>query len=136
MKTLAKVSQADRVRIQAERNAELIQVMLDMDAELYAQFKFDTGLRYAEIMTNKDKTGLNILVQTKFYWAWWNNQWAKRDAYFLEHYFPVISADDYHDQYLYIHSIEKLIGDELMQKKAKCMVGYAADELVKGEVKC
>ncbi len=128
MKALIKQTQADLNRLQSVTNEELIQALFDMTADHLSEIKYEGGLAYAKRMTDNDEVGYDFLTQTKFYWQWWKNEWAKRDAEFIELYSVAADVDNLYDCYAFLHNIYRLKSDELMQQKAASMVGYAFDE--------
>ena len=126
-----KKTQVELVKLQNIDNEQLVQALFDMDADTYCQFKFDTGISYARRMTMNDEMGYDMLIKTRFFWQWWKNEWAKREAEFLELYSATSSTAKLYDQYLFTHSVYRLCDDNLMSKKAISMVGFSIDEYMR-----
>lgn len=128
MNTLPKKSHYGTIKLQILNNEQMVQAVLDWDHQQYCDFKFDAGMAYAKRMTDNDAVGFEFLIKTTFYWNWWKNEWAKRDADFLQYYSGTANKGLLHDQYLFQHNIQRLKSDELMERKASSMVGYCFDE--------
>jgi hypothetical protein len=133
MNTLSKKKHVDWVKLQNLNNEQLIQAVLNWDEMQYCEFKYEAGIAYAKRMTDNDVIGFDVLIQTRFFWQWWKNEWAKRDDEFLMYYSSTANKALLHDQYLFQHSIPRLKSDELMERKACSMVGYCLDEHLKNE---
>jgi len=131
MNTLPKKKHYSIVKLQILNNEQLVQAVLDWDNEQYCWFKYEAGIAYAKRMTDNDAIGFDFLIKTTFYWNWWKNEWAKRDAEFLQYYSGTSNKSLLHDQYLFQHNIQRLKSDDLMERKACSMVGYCFDELHK-----
>lgn len=50
----------------------------------YNTFMWQTGTEYLDYYLPNDNWGKQMLEQNKTYWNWWKNQWANRDAEFLQ----------------------------------------------------
>ena len=133
MKTIPKTKYYNSIKLAILNNEQLVQAVLDWTEQQYCDFKFDAGLAYAKRMTDNDVIGFDFLIKTTFYWNWWKNEWAKRDADFLEYYSDTANNLMLHDQYLFQHNIQRLKSDALMEKKACSMVGYCFQELRRKE---
>jgi hypothetical protein len=128
MNTLPKRKHYKAIKLQILNNEQLVQAVLDWNEDQYCLFKYEAGISYAKRMTDNDAIGFDFLIRTTFYWNWWKNEWAKRDADFLQYYSGSADKSILHDQYLFQHNIQRLKSDELMEKKACSMVGYCFDE--------
>lgn len=134
MKTLLTHTHVELVRLQNLNNEQRIQTLLNWTEQEYCQFKFDNGIDYAKRIADTDAIGLDFLIKTKFFWQFWKNEWAKRDASFLQYYSATANKALLYDQYLFQHNVYRLYDDNLMAKKSCSMVGYALDEYM-GEYK-
>lgn len=132
MNTLPKKHHYATIKLQILNNEQLVQAVLDWSEEQYCWFKYKAGLDYAKRMTDNDTVGYDFLIKTTFYWNWWKNEWAKRDADFLQYYSGTADKSILLDQYQFQHNIQRLKTDELMERKAISMVGYCIDEVLKG----
>lgn len=65
-------------------NSQRIINMLGWTELEYATFINDTGLEYLERYIPNDRTGINALNHSRIFWNWWKNQWAIRDADYLD----------------------------------------------------
>lgn len=118
----------DTVKLQNLNNEQLIQAVLDWDEMQYCEFKYEAGIAYAKRITDGDVLGYKMLIETRFFWQWWKNEWSKRDEDFLMYYSGSADKSVLHDQYLFQHNIQRLKSDELMDKKTTSMIGYCIDE--------
>lgn len=133
MNTTIKQSHIASIRLINFDNEQLIQALLDWDEDQYCYFKYDTGIAYAQRITDNDSIGVDMIIKTRFFWQWWKNEWAKRDADFLQYYAGTINKAMLHDQYLYQHSVRRLKSDALMERKTCSMIGYCIDEFHRSE---
>jgi len=134
MNALPKSKYYNSVKLHILNNEQMVQAVLNWDEEHYCYFKYDAGIAYAKRMTDNDAIGFDFLIKTTFYWNWWKNEWAKRDADFLQYYSGTANKAVLHDQYLFQHNIQRLKTDDLMERKACSMVGYCIDEYHKKEI--
>jgi hypothetical protein len=134
MSTLPKNKHYANIKLQILTNEQLVQAVLDWDEGQYCWFKYEAGISYAKRITENDTIGYNLLIKTTFYWNWWKNEWAKRDADFLQYYAGTSNQSLLHDQYLFQHNIQRLKSDDLMERKACSMVGYCMDEYHRKEL--
>lgn len=131
MATLTKQTEADLQRLRKVTSEQLVQALFDIDEEGYGQIVFDTGIAYAKRLTDNDEVGFDFLIRTKFFWAWWKNEWTKRDDEFIETFSADADLSLLFDIYGYQHNIHRLKSDALMQKKTASMVGHAMDEYIR-----
>jgi len=131
MNTAPKRKHYSTIKLQILNNEQMVQAVLNWTEQQYCEFKFDAGLAYAKRMTDNDAMGFDFLIKTTFYWNWWKNEWAARDADFLQYYSGTSNKALLHDQYLFQHNIQRLKSDDLMERKACSMVGYCFDEFHK-----
>jgi len=69
----------------------------------YCQNQYNKGLAYAKAQVDGDVFGYAILERSKSFWAYWKNEFAKREAHFLN----TFSSYDYEfllNEYDFIHS--------------------------------
>lgn len=52
------------------------------DVQLF-DLRFETGERYLKEQLNGDETAFKRLINSGFFWNWWNGQWGIRDEWFL-----------------------------------------------------
>ena len=128
MNTIIKGSHIANIRLRNLDNEQLVQAVLDWDEERYCYFKYEAGIAYAKRITDNDPIGIDMIIRTRFFWQWWKNEWAKRDADFLRYYPGTANQALLYDQYLYQHNIQRLKSDGLMEHKACSMIGYCIDE--------
>jgi phosphoribosylaminoimidazole-succinocarboxamide synthase len=134
MNTLPKTKHVNAIKLLNLNNEQLIQAVLDWEEMQYCEFKYEAGIAYAKRITDGDEIGYKMLIETRFFWQWWKNEWAKRDADFLQYYSSTANKSMLHDQYLFQHNIQRLKTDELMERKACSMVGYCIDEYNRKEI--
>lgn len=58
--------------------------LLQCTAEQYAVFQYETGLAYLQLYLHGYQPVQYELEASKIFWNWWKNQWAMRDAQFLQ----------------------------------------------------
>lgn len=132
MAKLTKLSHAQAIALQAERNAELIRTLLDWSEDQYNTFQYESGVEYAKIMTDGDEYGLSFILNARFFWQYWKNEWAKRNIEFLDSYSFQASAELLVRVYSTINSAKRLSGNTVMNKIHAHAVGMAIDEQMKG----
>lgn len=60
--------------------------LLGWNMEMYSRFMEKTAKQYLQHYIPQDPEGIDLLVASKFFWAWWRINWYKRDAKFaFEH---------------------------------------------------
>ncbi len=133
MNTIIKKNNADTIKRKNLNNQQMVQALLDWDEERYCYFKYETGISYAKHITDNDIVGFNMIIKTRFFWQWWKNEWADRDAKFLQHYMGIANQPALTDQYLFHHNISRLRSDRLMERMACSMIGYCMDEFHKNK---
>lgn len=57
--------------------------LLNCHSNHYNSLQFEMGLTYLDNETKLDKEAAKIMAETPLFWAWWRNQWVKRDKDFL-----------------------------------------------------
>lgn len=60
-----------------------IMELLQWNEEQYANFQYKTGCQYLQSYIPNDPAGIDQLVESKIFWAWWKNHWLQRDEDFL-----------------------------------------------------
>lgn len=120
-------------KFERQSNEQLIQALLDWDEQQYCQFKYDMGLRYAHYQTGGDEIGFEVLIKTNYYWAYWKNEWSKRDSEFIEKYAHYTNKAALYDEYLFANSFNLTSGKkgELMSSMYVNVIGMAMKEYVK-----
>lgn len=77
------MTKADKIKKQYEGNRELIKAWTGLTDEDLAVLKYESGVQYAQDnLGNPDF--VTIVLKSANYWAWWKNQWAKRDEEFID----------------------------------------------------
>lgn len=67
----------------AERLKAAICALLKCTPEQYAEFQYQSGLRYLKEYLPGDPEAGEMLSASKVFWAWWRNHWTNRDEMFL-----------------------------------------------------
>ncbi|MEB0299583.1 hypothetical protein [Mucilaginibacter sp. 5C4] len=124
-------SHVTSVKLQILNNEQMIQAVLNWDEMQYCEFKYEAGISYAKRITDGDELGYRMLIETRFFWQWWKNEWSKRDEDFLIYYSGSADKSVLLDQYLFQHNIQRLKSDDLMDRKSCSMIGYCMDEFHK-----
>lgn len=60
-------------------------MMLDWSEEQYAQFKYETGLKYLQLYMKGLPQMISYAESDRMFWNWWRNCWDNRDQVFIEH---------------------------------------------------
>lgn len=56
---------------------------MNMSADEYSQLVFDNAYAYLNRIIPNDQLGMDLLTKSKAFWAWWQNQWNRRDRIFI-----------------------------------------------------
>ena len=77
----------------------------------YAEIVWDTGIRFAYLITNEDDWAVRAFTQTTEYWTWWKQHWATVDARILAQSTQRTNADKqfYKQQYLRCHQLTEMV---------------------------
>lgn len=67
----------------AERLKAAICEILKCTPGQYAEFQYQSGLRYLKAYLPGDEEAGEMLSASKVFWAWWRNHWTNRDEMFL-----------------------------------------------------
>lgn len=94
---IKKVRQAD-----ASHQQQIIQ-LLAIDEQAYCDNQYQKGLAYAFDEVDGDTFGFETLIRSKSFWAYFKNEWAKREATFLQN-FSKYDHDFLLSEYKFIHS--------------------------------
>lgn len=81
MKNLTNV---EKVRQENAKVKAAIEAILDWHNDTFCQFQYEMGYEYLNDEIRLDSIAVQELSEMKEFWAWWRNQWAKRDIAFLE----------------------------------------------------
>lgn len=77
------VSYVESRRKLARTTEQRVIRFLKWDEQEYCEFKFESGLAYAEAITKGNEEQRQLLTRSDLYWGWWKNAWAMRDESFL-----------------------------------------------------
>jgi hypothetical protein len=91
------------VRLTDASQQQQIMELLSISELDYCQNQYDKGLAYALKQVDGDSYGFETLIRSKSFWSFWKNEWAKREANFLET-FTNYSPDFLLEEYEFIHS--------------------------------
>lgn len=83
--------------------------LLGWNETQYAAYMEKCGKQYLQYKQPQDPQGIDMLVGSKLFWAWWRTHWYMRDTQFLYH---MISAyqDIYVELYKELHDVKTLVG--------------------------
>jgi hypothetical protein len=59
----------------------------------YSDCQFESGMLYLETYLGGDASTIHLLSNSKVFWAWWRNQWNRRDESFKSIMTNVIIRD-------------------------------------------
>lgn len=71
------------LKLKMANTAERVQYALGWTPEQYAEFQFDQAYEFLKYWVGEDVFGYRELPLTALFWAWWRNQWHRRDADFV-----------------------------------------------------
>ena len=81
MKTLTHVQ---RIKAENQQIKTQIEQLLGWDNATFCHFQFNAGLRYLQDEIDLDALAIQEMAEMQTFWAWWRNQWVKRDIQFLK----------------------------------------------------
>jgi hypothetical protein len=67
-----------------ENSEQLLCRLMDMSQQDYRNFFFESAMEWIEFSTPTDKRGQEILAATPSFWAYWANQWEKRNQQLIK----------------------------------------------------
>lgn len=67
----------------SERLKAAICEILKCTPEQYAEFQYQSGLRYLKAYLPGDEEAAEMLSRCRIFWNWWRNHWTNRDEMFL-----------------------------------------------------
>lgn len=104
MKQVKKQAAVAAARLKAERNRELVLLMLDWnEAELHTLF-IDSALEYLNRQCGPDTEGIRRLREGDLFWPWFQNHWNKLDAIFIDECAGEPVLEDIRAYYKHKHS--------------------------------
>lgn len=68
---------------QCERIKRAIAALLECSEGQYAEFQYQSGLKYLKHYMSSDQHSADMLSRSKVFWSWWRNHWTNRDEHFL-----------------------------------------------------
>lgn len=68
----------------AYQDRTTVQRMLRISDARYNELVYNEGIRYLELYMGDDATGIATLEAMPSYWQWWQRQWSRLDAEFLD----------------------------------------------------
>lgn len=81
----------------ATYNKDLLLRALRLSPAAYSELVYEQGLRYLQQYLNGDTRTARVLEGMASYWAWWTDQWDRRNAGFIkrnqvQEYLPYMDA--------------------------------------------
>ena len=104
MKQLKKLSAIAAAKQKAERNHELVLVMLEWDEQTLQALFIDSALDYLSRQCGPDLEGIRRLREGDMFWPWFQNHWNKLDAAFIDDCLGEHDLNDVRAYYKYKHS--------------------------------
>lgn len=77
------ISHKETQQDKAQRLKAGICELLECKPEQYAEFQYQSGLRYLIAYLPNDAHSQRLLTYSKVFWNWWKNHWTIRDEEFL-----------------------------------------------------
>lgn len=78
--------------------------LLNITTEQYADMQYKAGCNYLQAYIPNDPHGIDQLLASSAYWAWWRNHWALRDQSFCTGHVHALSAKLRHQLYNELHN--------------------------------
>ena len=75
----------------------------------YAQFQYESGLKYLRTYIPGDEAGIYALERSRIFWSWWKNHWAQRDAQYVANINEANSVARMREYYIWFNDPEYLI---------------------------
>jgi len=66
-----------------ETNKQIICRILELSDQDYGNMVFEQAYAYMQKIIPTDHVGMDYLSKNALFWAWWENQWNRRDAIFI-----------------------------------------------------
>lgn len=77
------IIRTEQSKERAERLKADICRLLKCTPEQYAEFQYQSGLRYLKEYLPGDAEAGEMLSRCRVFWQWWRNHWTNRDEMFL-----------------------------------------------------
>ena len=132
-------SEPAKAKSQAERTRELVIAALNWDELTYGNFVMEKAEEYLKRQCGSDAYGVQALMESRIFWAWWRNHWMQRDEVFLYEWAGNADVTDLRNEYNYIHSAVNLHmrpNRVILEDSYRAMIGSYIDSNMKGGVKC
>ena len=78
------MSYTTEIKLLQDSTRQTVMLMLNWNDLQYGNFQFNQGEAYLEHHIGADVWGVKQIRESAQYWAWWRNQWFKRDQAFIE----------------------------------------------------
>lgn len=78
--------------------------LLHITPDEYAERQYKAGCQYLQSYIPNDPTGIDQLLRSGVYWAWWRNHWALRDETFCVGHVEALSMKLRHQLYNELHN--------------------------------
>lgn len=76
----------------ANKDRQDVQQMLRLSDARYNELIYTEGIRYLELYMGGDHIGIATLEALPSFWHWWQRQWARLDAEFLQRMADISAA--------------------------------------------
>lgn len=123
------------VKAEMQVHKEKVCALLKWDEQQYGNFMYKQGCAYLQHYIPNDPDGIDQLIRSNVYWAWWRNHWLLRDKQFCIN--GVHQISEKHKLYLYqeLHNAESL-AKEIRLDKVVLDLSYAnmINQFIKEEV--
>lgn len=94
-----------KVKLADLNQQQAICQLLDFTELEYCQNQYDKGLAYAKHQVDGDDFGYQVLIRSKSFWAYWKNEYAKREKEFIRNY-KDFDLSYLGEEYEFIHSVD------------------------------
>jgi phosphoribosylanthranilate isomerase len=97
-----------QIKASAAAQVQKVLAFLDWTEEQLFNFIHTTGCSYLQHYIPTDPAGIDELIESKAFWAWWKNHWFSRDKQFCINAVHQLSIN--HKRFLYesLHNPEQL----------------------------
>jgi hypothetical protein len=77
------LTQINSIKQRFKKTQEAIMFQLQISETQYANFLFKKGTAYLQAYIPQDPAGIDMLVDSRVFWAWWRLEWMLRDEQFI-----------------------------------------------------
>lgn len=104
-----KNSYTQHIRKEQAGTRRQVMSLLRWNETQYADYQYRQGTAYLQSYISNDPQGIDMLVASRIFWAWWRNQWMIRDRQFLDSKVSRLNHITTLSIYLNLHNADALV---------------------------